>query len=318
MESEYADFFAQQQATLDGDQIVVGESSEPQDTPAAAAADNADFNKWMTEQFGPDFQTQDIAHQDPQGTAPSKPQADAPNNESSDMSGGYSPSSLPFELQPRAYSPSAPIMPFGAESPESNTVNLPSHRRNSSYNTQGAASQVDGEALPGEATDGQPLTDVAHTETESGPAYGSIGQDHFTSARPSSQVMDHMPPAAVVEAPLPASMLPPTSENKPVLPPPPKFTPSQPLSPVEAARAQIQKTKNDHVAWKNYLSLAESTGDLDKIRDAYEEALHTFPNTVSLHYHFCLLPLIYGFCHQGRHSNRVLEPLSDPTTLPKG
>lgn len=55
-----------------------------------------------------------------------------------------------------------------------------------------------------------------------------------------------------------------------------------PLSPLQAAQARTQKNPQDHSAWKDYLSLAENTGDLDAIRVAYEDALKTFPNTVRL------------------------------------
>ncbi|KIO34711.1 hypothetical protein M407DRAFT_63724 [Tulasnella calospora MUT 4182] len=64
---------------------------------------------------------------------------------------------------------------------------------------------------------------------------------------------------------------------------------------MQDAQTRIAKNFHDHDAWKDYLSLAENTADLDTIRDAYEEALKVFPNTASLQIayltHFLTPPL---------------------------
>jgi cleavage stimulation factor subunit 3 len=56
--------------------------------------------------------------------------------------------------------------------------------------------------------------------------------------------------------------------------------PEEPISEWDALRASLRENPHDTEGWNKLMRLAEDSGDLEKIKDAYESLLKMYPNTV--------------------------------------
>ena len=56
--------------------------------------------------------------------------------------------------------------------------------------------------------------------------------------------------------------------------------PTVPRSEWETIRDQLREKPYDPNAWNKLVQLAESSGDIEKIKESYEELLEVYPNTV--------------------------------------
>jgi cleavage stimulation factor subunit 3 len=56
--------------------------------------------------------------------------------------------------------------------------------------------------------------------------------------------------------------------------------PTVPRSEWETIRDQLREKPHDPSAWNKLVLLAESSGDIEKIKESYEELLEVYPNTV--------------------------------------
>ena len=54
----------------------------------------------------------------------------------------------------------------------------------------------------------------------------------------------------------------------------------EPVSEWEALRASLRENPHDTEGWNKLVRMAEDSGDLEKIKDAYESLLKMYPNTV--------------------------------------
>lgn len=54
-----------------------------------------------------------------------------------------------------------------------------------------------------------------------------------------------------------------------------------PPSEWELLHTQLAEKAHDPEGWNNFINMAEGSGDLDKIKEAYEALLKMYPNTVS-------------------------------------
>lgn len=77
----------------------------------------------------------------------------------------------------------------------------------------------------------------------------------------------------------------PQPEQKPQQQPQqPQFNPSLPPAPPsewDLLRSQLQESPFDTNLWNKLVDKAEESGDIDKIKTAYESLLEKYPNTVS-------------------------------------
>ncbi|KAG8897016.1 mRNA 3'-end-processing protein rna14, partial [Tulasnella sp. 408] len=284
MDPEFADLFAQQAAVLANynQSGTVGEHVINDDNEAQEASEQADFNKWMAEEFG-DTDGQELQQQ-----------ADLDGGDMAHAAGGgggYSPSAVPYDNQQRGYSPSAPIIPEQGYSP-SNPV-IPLHQGDEDGSEMQQSRSGSQEPAPGHAQQPPQPTPSANLQSlqseQVDPGVVPGVSQYSTSAHhvPGGPISSLSLVESQSSTPIPV----PTSPQLPQL----VTSSSQPLTPMQDAQARIAKNIHDHDAWKDYLSLAENTADLDTVRDAYEEALKAFPNTASLQIaylnHFLTPPL---------------------------
>ncbi|KAG8917680.1 mRNA 3'-end-processing protein rna14 [Tulasnella sp. 417] len=277
MEPEFADFFAQQAAALEGgnQSSTAGEHIVNTDNDAQEASEQADFNKWMAEEFG-DTDGQELQQQ-----------GDYDGGDIVHASGGgYSPSAVPYDHQQGGYSPSAPILPDQGYSPSNPVISLPQGDEDGSEMQQSrSGSQEPASSLAHQPPQPTPSASLQSEQADPGivPGVSLFSTSaHHVPGGPVSSLVDSQS-----STPIPV----PTSPQLPQV----VTSSSQPLTPMQDAQARIAKNIHDHDAWKDYLSVAENTADLDTIRDAYEEALKAFPNTASLQIaylnHFLTPPL---------------------------
>lgn len=258
MDAEYNDFFAQQAATLDQ---MTSEDSE-----------NAEFSKWMSEQFPSNSAAvQDDGNNAAPETAAAA-EGQAPVVTTGEPSGGYSPSAIPFEHQERAYSPSAPTFPAGGYSPSAIPATLvaddATHEPPTSHQPPAAAQLLQAQ----EHRTATPKTfELQQEALQQAPV--SAGTPNANGA-PQPRIPSIMPTPAETPPGRPQAS-PPTAQQS--------TADGPPLNPLQAAQARAVQAKHDHAAWKEYLTMAENTADLDIIRDAYEDALKVFPNVVRAH-----------------------------------
>ncbi len=75
--------------------------------------------------------------------------------------------------------------------------------------------------------------------------------------------------------PPPVSVLP-KEESQPAI----AVDPGEPVSEWDALRTSLRETPHDTEGWNKLVRLAEDSGDLEKIKEAYECLLKMYPNTV--------------------------------------
>lgn len=278
MDPEFADLFAQQAAVLANynQSGIIGEHVINDENEAQEASEQADFNKWMAEEFG-DTDGQELQQQ---GDLDGGDMAHAAGG-----GGGYSPSAVPYDHQQRGYSPSAPIIPGQGYSPSNPVIPLAQGDEDGSEMQQsrsGSQEPAPSQAQqPPQPTPNVNLQSLQSEQVDPGVVPG-VSQ-YSTSAHhiPGGPISSLSLVESQSSTPIPV----PTSPQLPQL----MTSSSQPLTPMQDAQARIAKNIHDHDAWKDYLSLAENTADLDTVRDAYEEALKAFPNTVGPSYPYAQL-----------------------------
>ena len=62
--------------------------------------------------------------------------------------------------------------------------------------------------------------------------------------------------------------------------PTPVTVPEEPVSEWDALRASLRENPHDTEGWNKLVRLAEDSGDLERIKEAYESLLKMYPNTV--------------------------------------
>jgi hypothetical protein len=62
--------------------------------------------------------------------------------------------------------------------------------------------------------------------------------------------------------------------------PTPVTVPEEPVSEWDALRASLRENPHDTEGWNKLVRLVEDSGDLEKIKEAYESLLKMYPNTV--------------------------------------
>jgi hypothetical protein len=91
----------------------------------------------------------------------------------------------------------------------------------------------------------------------------------FTSKpepQPQSQPQSQSPPVSVL----------PKEESQPAT----AVVPGEPVSEWDALRTSLRESPHDTEGWNKLVRLAEDSGDLEKIKEAYECLLKMYPNTV--------------------------------------
>jgi Suppressor of forked protein (Suf) len=90
----------------------------------------------------------------------------------------------------------------------------------------------------------------------------------------------------------------------------PVKTESPPVSEYESLQAHLTQNRYDTSAWNKLVDLAEQSGDLAKVKQAYESLLQAYPNTVRLFFLYivCIFVLSdsYG-CEIGSFSSLLFE-----------
>ena len=84
--------------------------------------------------------------------------------------------------------------------------------------------------------------------------------------QPQSQPQSQPPPVSV----------PSKEESQPA----PAVVPGEPVSEWDALRTSLRESPHDTEGWNKLVRLAEDSGDLEKIKEAYESLLKMYPNTV--------------------------------------
>lgn len=84
--------------------------------------------------------------------------------------------------------------------------------------------------------------------------------------QPQSQPQSQPPPVSVL----------PKEESQP----PTAVVPGEPVSEWDALRTSLRESPHDTEGWNKLVRLAEDSGDLEKIKEAYECLLKMYPNTV--------------------------------------
>jgi hypothetical protein len=88
-----------------------------------------------------------------------------------------------------------------------------------------------------------------------------------------------------------------------------------PPSEWDLLRQQLKDKPHDPVGWRKLVEMAENSGEIDKINDAYESLLATYPNTVRAN-RCSLFPLmIYVFAFLVCRTNRVCRTQSESRFL---
>lgn len=227
-------------------------------------------------------------------------QTQAPANES----GGYSPSAVPYAQQDRGYSPSAPVLPTAGYSPSNPVVSLPSEAGRSLNQNDRSQSLNQKEYV-------QASGDTSMKNVQS-PVTASVSHTPVSTSGPAPGLTLNQAGST------PMQITPSTQTRAPATPVNPI-----PSTPYEAAQYRARQDKANHSAWIEYLTLAENTADLETIKDAYEEALTAFPNTVrpcrSLALAFTSLKADIecpGSHLTGCNSDRVPQSLPCPGVVP--
>ena len=83
--------------------------------------------------------------------------------------------------------------------------------------------------------------------------------------QPQSQPQSQPPPVSVL----------PKEESQPLT-----AVPGEPVSEWDALRSSLRESPHDTEGWNKLVRLAEDSGDLEKIKEAYECLLKMYPNTV--------------------------------------
>jgi len=94
------------------------------------------------------------------------------------------------------------------------------------------------------------------------------------SVTPPTPQTTSFPPKPELQ-PQPVSVLP-KEEPQPA----PAPAPEESVSEWDALRASLRENPHDTEGWNKLVRLAEDSGDLEKIKDAYESLLKMYPNTV--------------------------------------
>jgi hypothetical protein len=84
--------------------------------------------------------------------------------------------------------------------------------------------------------------------------------------QPQSQPQSQPPPVSVL----------PKEESQPTT----AVVPGEPVSEWDALRTSLRESPHDTEGWNKLVRLAEDSGDLEKIKEAYEYLLKMYPNTV--------------------------------------
>ncbi|KAG8882441.1 mRNA 3'-end-processing protein rna14 [Tulasnella sp. 331] len=268
MDSEFANFFAEQEANMENQQHQPG-NAEPSSWSTQDGEDTDVVNQILDQSDQPYGSNVD----EMDGDALATPQ-DAANESGISTAfggGGYSPSAVPYEQQERGYSPSAPVFADQGYSPSNVVTGLPGSEEadkdgselQDTHNTHSAQQfQMELRAHPN-----TPPASTTKQETKATPA---VIAGQFQPAAPGLSVesADSTP----LRTPVPEQ----------VAPAPAPVLDTTPKTPYETAQARARENKHDHGAWIGYLTLAENTADLEIVKDVYEEALLAFPNTASI------------------------------------
>ncbi|KAG9027591.1 mRNA 3'-end-processing protein rna14 [Tulasnella sp. JGI-2019a] len=258
MESEFANFFAEQEASMEH-QHHPG-NTEPSSWSAQDGEDTDVVNQ-ILDSSDPAYGS---ALDEMDGDALTLPSQDAANDSGI---GGYSPSAVPYKQQDRGYSPSAPVFADQGYSPSNVVLGLP------------GSEDVD--------KDGSDMQETSHhADTPSQAPKQLQVQSTPPPQPPAVRSGVQTAPAVLVTQFYPAapglSVDSGSSTPLRLQPAPPLAVDTTPKSPFEAAQARARESKQDHGAWLDYLTLAENTADLEIIKDVYEETLVAFPNTASI------------------------------------
>ena len=109
------------------------------------------------------------------------------------------------------------------------------------------------------------------------------------SVPPTPQTASFTPKPEPQPQPQPQPQLQPQPQSQPppvsVLPkedsqPPTAVVPGEPVSEWDALRTSLRESPHDIEGWNKLVRLAEDSGDLEKIKEAYECLLKMYPNTV--------------------------------------
>lgn len=281
MDSEFANFFAEQEASLGSalDENQHRLDNGPIDSWNAPDGEETDVLNQILGGSAPDYSAHldaEASEEQMDGDALDPQVQDGDAGETGGASGGYSPSAVPYEQQYRGYSPSGPTQPTQGYSPSNVVLAL---RGDSEADADGSEMQESRNGTPHQLQK-QLIQAGSGAKTDSPATAINLLQEH---TEPPTTQKAYLPTASGLPGFSVDSLgtTPYPEQSAPALGHVPVLNPNAtPKTPFEAAQTQAREHKHDHGAWKDYLTLAENTGDLETIKDVYEEALGAFPNTV--------------------------------------